>query len=263
MATRRSQRKRTRKGGGIHSVLRLLYVLAAISAVFIAAVIFFRVEHVSISGNTVYESENILSATGIESGDNLFMLNKKAVARKLLTALPYLDEITITTALPDRVEISVTECIPLAYLEQDGVYYVLDVKGKVLAREEEVPELAPLSGVTALSPAVGYKLSVAEEERGSYTSLLRLLASIERRGFIGDVTSLDISSASDIVIGYDGRILIRFPYKTDFDPYTGFAQIILERETLRYDRGTLDMTKYSVDTEKQNNTVYFQTENSG
>ena len=68
----------------------------------------------------------------MELGENLFQLNKFDMAHKVLTQLPYVDEITISRKLPDTLVLKVTESTPLAVLESGGNWWLLDVRGKLL-----------------------------------------------------------------------------------------------------------------------------------
>ena len=75
---RYSHRSRTRRRsrGRFGPLFKLLCLLAVGVALTVGATVFFRVESVVISGNQRYTQEEILAASGIEMGDNLYGLNK-------------------------------------------------------------------------------------------------------------------------------------------------------------------------------------------
>ena len=243
MAERRKSRKRNRADrGGIRVLSKLLYLLAALSAVLIAAVIFFRVDKVEVKGSERYTVEEILQTAEVESGDNLFLLNKNSMVRRMLTFLPYLDTITIVRQLPDSITITVTDCVPVAYFAQNGAYFIVDVKCKVLERQDTVPELAELTGLTALRPMVGFKLSVEELQREQLASLTKLLAMLHHRDLTGSITKLDLTGQRYITVGYQDRIDVRYGYTNDYVYATNKAKLILEQRLLSTEYGILDVS---------------------
>ena len=244
MAERRKSNKRKRSDrGGIRVLSRLLYLLAALSAVLIAAVVFFRVDKLEISGSVRYEAAEILHIADVQPGDNLFLINKNAMARRMLTFLPYLDEITIVRKLPDSITISVTDCVPVAYFVQDGGYFIVDGKCKVLERLNTAPELPEMIGMTALNPVVGFKLAVVEGDRSKLASLGKLLSMLRQRDMLDTISGLDLSNPAYLAVGYEGRIEVRYPATTDYVYITNFAKRILEQ--LPTDWGVLDVSSDS------------------
>ena len=75
---RYSHRSRTRKRnrGRFGPLFKLLCMVAVGVALTMGATVFFRVESVVISGNERYSQEEIIAASGIQVGDNLYGLNK-------------------------------------------------------------------------------------------------------------------------------------------------------------------------------------------
>ena len=243
MARRRKNNKRNRADrGGIRVLSRLLYLFAALSAVLIAAVVFFRVDKVEVIGGVRYEAEEIRHIADVEPGDNLFLINKNAMARRLLTFLPYLDEITIVRQLPDSITISVSECVPMAYFAQDGEYFILDVKCKVLERQTTMPELPEMVGLTALNPMVGFKLAVEESERERLAALTKLLAMLHSREMADTISGLDLAGSRYLTVSYEGRIDVRYAYTGDYVYATNRAKLILEQRLSPTEYGTLDVS---------------------
>ena len=87
MAHRSNRRRRRRRGrfSGLYKLLSALLILGALVA---GCLVFFRVDEVLISGNQRYTAEEIILASGVEQGENLFALNKNEIAGKILRGLP-------------------------------------------------------------------------------------------------------------------------------------------------------------------------------
>ena len=107
---RYSHRSRTRRRnrGRFGPLFKLLCVIAVIVALTVGATVFFRVEQVTVTGNQRYTEEEIVAASGIQLGSNLYSLNKVRIDRNLRTTLPYIGELTINRSLPSTVVITVT-----------------------------------------------------------------------------------------------------------------------------------------------------------
>ena len=116
--SRRSSRSRThrRNRGRFGPVFKLLCVIAVGVALTVGATVFFRVEVISVSGSQRYTQEDIIAASGIEMGDNLYALNKVRIGRNIRTLLPYIGELSITRPLPSTIVIRVTEWEAVARL---------------------------------------------------------------------------------------------------------------------------------------------------
>ena len=86
----------------------LTFFLIIVAIIFTMSV-FFKVEKIDVSGNSKYSKEQIISASGIHTGDNLFFINRIGAGSRVVVKLPYIDSVKITRSLPNRVTITVEE----------------------------------------------------------------------------------------------------------------------------------------------------------
>ena len=129
-----------------------------------ALTMFFRVREVSVTGNQRYSVEDVLEAANVETGDNLFLLNKYAMAARIGERLPYVEAIRIHKHLPDTLSIELEECgRPLA-LAQDGAVWLVSASGKLVDCLEgsDTSGYGVISGCKLLFPAIGKPLSLVE-----------------------------------------------------------------------------------------------------
>lgn len=106
--------------------------LALCLAIVFAMSIFFRVSRIEVRGNAYYTADEIVLASGVEEGDNLFFINQFSVMSRIFSRLPYVDTASVTRYLPNRVIITVTESEAMAAIGQEGQYWVIDSGGKIL-----------------------------------------------------------------------------------------------------------------------------------
>ena len=99
-----------------------------------ALILFFKVQTFMVSGNARYTEQEIVESTGVEVGDNMFLLNNYAVSRQITTQLPYIESVSIRRGLPDTLIITVTECEAAAAVAQDGAFWLVSTGGQLLER---------------------------------------------------------------------------------------------------------------------------------
>ena len=125
MASPRNKRKRKLGKGRLGPLFKLLCAGAVAVALTMGATVFFQVETVAVTGNSRYSQEEIIKATGIQTGDNLFRMNKYQIAHQVLQGLPYVEELTIRRALPSTIVITVKEWDAVARVEAPGTSAVV------------------------------------------------------------------------------------------------------------------------------------------
>ena len=88
----------------------------------------FRLEVIDVAGAEVAPFEDIRTALGIEYGDPIFALDL-GEARARVRALDWVGEAQVFRLLPNRIQVVVTEQIPMARWQIGGEILVVDVKG--------------------------------------------------------------------------------------------------------------------------------------
>ena len=218
MPKKRTTRRRRRRGGLVR-LLRPLSVLLAAVAVVAALTLFFKVDKIETAGSVRYQAEEIIAASGVERGDNLILLDRRRIAQRLYTELPYITQVQVTPQFPDTLLLEITETRAIASIQGAGGYWLLSAKGKLVeaAEESAAADYLAISGVEALSPAVSHMLELPEESPISRERLAALLEALESREMMARVDGLDVSDEEILVLGYDGRFQVEMFYDADFD----------------------------------------------
>ena len=244
MAVRGSKYRRRR--GRLGVLYKLLSVLLILAAIVGGCIVFFRVEKITVSGSTTYTEQHIIDVSGVEMGDNLFLIQKVPAARKILGQLPYIKEVNIRRELPNEIVINVKECTPVAALEgEEDSWWILDSSAKLLEqgdRELAAPYMK-ISGLTALKPSAGGRVAVSVEESTKLGSLKSILAALEERELFANVDSVDLSAVSEIRMIYQGNYTVRMPmYSDDFHRLIHTMQAVAEHPKVAGRAGTIDLT---------------------
>ncbi len=264
MAAGRKQHKHRRGKGRLGKVIQFLFVLALLAAVTVGATVFFRVEQVEVSGNSRYTSGEIVTATGIKAGDNLFHMNKFAIRDHVLEQMPYVESILIRRRLPSTITITVVEWDAVARIlpnpdwtppepEKEGEIvpaaaaesWLISVGGKLLEQAPEEDTRMTISGLTALDVRAGTQLTVPGEESDRLKAVFALLAELENRGMVAEVSRMDVGSTS-LVLEYKGRYDVRLPLGGDVVyQMDALLAAVADREGALGDQssGTFDLTQ--------------------
>ena len=104
----------------------------------------FAASQVDVSGVHHLTRAAVLHRTGLNGGTNVFLVTPEN-AESALRNDPYVKSVSVSTALPGRIEISVEEWEPLGLVHRAGGDYLLNAEGTVLS---------PADGVV-VGPAAG------------------------------------------------------------------------------------------------------------
>lgn len=243
MARRRHSNRRRR--GSFGFLYKLLSTLVICGVIVAALTLFFRVDAIVVTGEEKYTAEEIIAATGVEQGDNLFLLNKWNVDNNIKKALPYVEDTRINKKLPDVLLVEIVkECrTPLAVV-QDGSAWMVSARGMIV---EQLPAAKAsaygvIDGCKLLSPSVGTPIALATEYATQQSSLLELLAALDEAGMLDQVDGIQLDSLSVLSMDYGGRFRVEMPYGADYALKLKALRLSLEKDVIQENMtGTFDL----------------------
>ena len=220
--SKKKKRKKRRK----YAFYTLLTVFFVILITVLSLTVFFNISDIAVTGNSRYTSEEIISASGMQVGQNLFRLNKFKVIERLHEKMPYLSEVTIDRHLPVGIEIIVTESTPYLAVSDGGSYLILDENLKVLEQTQTAPEDLPIVTDLALTNTeVG---TVLTADSGADLRLAALTVSLKEN--IGDtaVTAIDVSTSYEVTFEYMGRITVNVGTVENIDKKLKLVKYVID-----------------------------------
>ena len=242
MAGRKRKNARRRRRSGLAPLYRLVCPVLIVAAIAVALALFFKAENLSVSGNSRYSSAQVMEASEVEVGENLFFLNKYEVARRISAALPYVESVSIHRTLPDTLNIHISECVCGVALEQEGKVWVLCQTGKIVGCQTgKMPEgYTVVTGVTLAAPEMGTQMASAEGSEAALEQLKEILSQLRKKGMLGNVQSIDLTQSEKITLRYLDRLNVELPWNADLDYKFDFlAAVVAKLED--YETGTLKM----------------------
>lgn len=207
--------------GRFQALTKLLCLVLIAAATLAALTLFFKAERIDVAGNRRYTADEIVAASGIGLGDNLFLLNKIAAAERICAALPYVESAAIRRALPDALRITVTECRAAAAVpdESGAGVWLVSAGGKLLEHSGVCPDqLTRVVGASAAAGAAsGGALALADDGAGRCGVLLALLSAAEGKGILTSVNSVDLSDDTRLRFAYLDRFTVEIAWDADLD----------------------------------------------
>lgn len=212
---RRRTRKQRRRGRhpGLYIVLSLALILAAL--VIACAIVFFRVGHISVQGNSRYTAQEIIDVSGVKNGDSLVLLRSSKISTELRRHLPYIQKVDLRRDLPDGVTITVVESRAVAAVAQEGQWWLLGQDCKLLERARTTGGLPVVTGVDPLVPAEGTYLAAGEDQRHRVAWLQELLAALGENGLLDKLGGVDLTEDYRLTFIYDTRFTVHLPPVSD------------------------------------------------
>ncbi len=212
-------------------LVRLATVVAVVIALIFGISIFFRVEHVSVSGAEKYTPYMIQQAAGIKEGDALLGLSDARISGKITSALPYVENVRVAIRLPNTVHIEITE-LDVVYSirdDKDG-WWLITADGRVVTSADNATAgtYTAVEGVKLSDPAGGNQaeaadvttgLMVEDPETGNMVpqfesgdsrlaTALTILQYLEDNVIIGEVASVDVSDLENLELWYGQRFQV-------------------------------------------------------
>lgn len=268
---------------GVLCVLAVLVVGIVLSINLLFKVTDFRVENAdrTTPANTgIYTEQQLIDATGIQVGDNLYGFSTKEKSDQLLAQMPYLDVAVVTRQAPGTVIIRVQPAVERFKMEYSGSWLVLSEQLKVLRVEPAEPDnlvqldallpegaattpgsfltLDAPSEPTALATAMPSGTATPENADEADTPqetpnevLNELLGELDQYGLLDGTTVLTMQNMTELSFLYQGRVSVQLGTANNLDYKIRFAAyIILDTGgdgLASSDRGTLDVSDQQTD----------------
>ncbi len=126
------RKKRIRRNIAITSLF-IIFVIA-----FLGVYIYAKgtpVADISVEGDSIYTESQIIGASGIEKGANMFAVSEDKVSTLVCGELPYIHSVDIKRKLPDRIIITVTPTTDRYLIVNGEEYICVDSYGMVVSHE--------------------------------------------------------------------------------------------------------------------------------
>ena len=183
---------------------------------------FIGVGEFEIKGETDYRLSELISKSGIRTGDMMSSVNEREAEKILLEKCPYLKSVEVKKKFPNKICFEVEERVLGWYLEVSEDYYALDYDLLVLLEtydEESIKE----RGLTKLVlPEIESVVCDRLPEFGHgdeqlIRETLKIIDSFRTNGIKERLTYLDLSNRFEIKLTIDGEFDVNLGDMKDID----------------------------------------------
>lgn len=149
--TRKRKKRRNRLGRFLRHSMLCLFMIFALG---FGVTVFFKVETITVEGNSHYSADEIISASQIQLGSNLFAIARQDFSSSMTYSLPYIQSISVKLSFPTGVRLVVEEQSGIVKLITSEGNWYMGIQGKLL---EKVPlSASDFSSYEEPSQELGY-----------------------------------------------------------------------------------------------------------
>ena len=234
-----SSRRRRRRRGNMILYYLLLFLIMVSTGIVLSLTVFFNIEQITVVGTDRYEQQDLVQATGVALGDNLFRINKEQIRGNLM-AFPYIENVKISRKYPPALLVEVTQAKQMAAIKADGLYVLLSDQGRILETQLTEPPDGVLVVTGFTVPGQPGEM-MGEDQQENLLMIRYLLDAMEKTSFTG-VQELDLSDRLNMVINYENRIRLELGSEGELDYKLRFARTLIEQQLEADFEGIVDVS---------------------
>ncbi len=209
---RRKKRRKLKSGAAKFLTALIILCILAITALFLPC---FNITNITVEGNKVLKSEEIIKVSQTGRGYNLFRTSTRK-AKKNLLKMPYIKGVKIKKILPTTLKIIVTEEDAAAYVVNGKNFVAINKEGRVLEVAKKMRDgIMKMPGLKVSESAPGemikYKSNVTKEIQDL------CMEKLSENELIKKVAVLDISNASSVKIEFNNGLLVQIGNTDEID----------------------------------------------
>ncbi len=220
--TRKNLKKTQKKLRVMRFVMIGLVSVILVVGLLLGILPLFHVSEIVVTGNKTRTAEEIIAASGIQEGDEIFAVisarGKGEIQNKIFDACPNLRTVKISCGF-SRVTITVTEMENVMYASSGADWYAFNTDLRVLERNADPSAFSPFLRVklpTVASAAVGGQIVFAKSEI-DYGYIVGFLNLLEQYEVLQNVTYIDFSSKLSLSCVFADRLCLELGDMKDTD----------------------------------------------
>ena len=240
--------KRKKSNGKLRRILlskqfciTVMVIMSLLALICLVKVVlgFMPVKHFTVKGETHYDITEIISASGIRSGDKLYRIDEKEAFQKLVKGCPYIKSVKIKQVFPTTVCFVIEEQEPGWYVQVGKDIYGLDYDMKVLLEsyiEQDFidHELTKLVLPELEEVIVGELPRFASDDEQLRKETLKIIDAFRTHKIKERLTGLDLSNRFEIKLEIDNAYEIYFGDMKNFDIKMQFLTEVLKQASEKY-----------------------------
>lgn len=215
-------------------------VFLLIVGIVLSLTLFFPIKNITAKGSAIYTPEQILTACGVEKGENIFTVSEKKTLETLKTRLPYIETVEFDRTMPDTLNITVTDAKEYVSYKVGAKYYTVSKSGWVLNSYNEQPKGVIQIVCSGAKCKVGTSLGF--EEGKSDSKAREIIAELEKNKI--SIDYVDITETIFMKAKIEGRFIVNLGSSKDLEPKIKHLKTMITKMK-KNDEGTIDLSSWN------------------
>lgn len=225
----KSKGRGSQNRGSMAGYCAVAFVFVALVVLVLCLTVFFKLKKVEINGLTLYREDQVIGIGGIIDDENLVRTDTDIIEKRLKDNLVFIEDVKVKKKYPSTLVINVTEAKKAADIQVGDTFSVVSGSGIILemGNVDSTGTVPVIKGFELSSKAVGDKLESSDKNKlRIYNDVMKTLKKLD----ITKVGEIDMTSRSDIVLFYDGRINIEIGSTVDLEYKMGYFKSVIEEK---------------------------------
>jgi hypothetical protein len=241
-------------GAKIKNFLFAVLTLAFVAAVFLFFTnkYFFKVKNIEINENERYSYDEILQASSIVLGEELYGIDANQSKNNIKDILPYTETVNIKRIPPSTVNIEIETAKGFFGINFGGDYYIISEnfkiveKIKIIGNKAAESDFYPPDGIITFETDTVKKCYFGEEIEFFDSDIYDLLKEIlqireKNEKAFSRITAIDVTNKFKVVMNYSNKIMVNFGVFENISSKILNSFEIIDRLP-DYAEGIIDMT---------------------
>ena len=186
--------------------LFMLFTVGIITLCILCYTKFFPIKKVTVKGNSLYESREIVAVSGINTKTPILSVTEGKLNNRILKKLPYIESVKLKKRFPDSVTVTVKETSDYYAFKTDNGYYTVSQNGRVLSECAEPAEDLLLVKTESAQLDICKQVEFKQNsEQQIFDVLSSLPDSLNVR-----VNEIDLTDKMHISVIVDSRLTVNF-----------------------------------------------------
>ena len=231
-----------------------ILILIALAIGILSYTVLFPIEHINVTGNTIYTSKEVIDSSKLSLGDKLYSISQKDIENILTLDLPYIKSVELRRNIfPEAtLEIIVTETTDVFCYEHKSMYYTADEDNKVLSKFTTQPESTTLIKTNKkLDINLGKSVLMDENDFKNVKMIHSKLSSDDL-----SIGYIDISNENSVKILIDNRFIVEFGTVSNLDGKIAHLNGMVDKIIEKNGKDTMGRIDLSAWTNKNQRAYY-------
>lgn len=226
----KNKSRRNRNGSNILIYAFLTITLISLMVV-LSLTVFFKASEITVVGaGERYSKEDIISAAGLNIGDNLFLADSDLVENNIEEKLAYIEKAELSKKFPSTFKITVKETKPDRIYNIGNNMYALCKGEKVLEITDEYFCDYSYYDIPVKEVKLGKKIVIDKEISETYNELIDAI----NKSKMDNITVISFKNKVDIKLVYNNQLVLKLGTTENINDKLITAMKVIERVKVKH-----------------------------